>query len=99
MAAQVLEPRRQVNTRGNFKKAPIDKKQLLCEHCKKRGHLKEGCFELIGFPDWYKGITDKGKIGGRPLNFRTINGITEQEAQLSTWMRTEDFQGLSKRRY
>ncbi|KAL2230672.1 UNVERIFIED_CONTAM: Retrovirus-related Pol polyprotein from transposon RE1 [Sesamum indicum] len=91
MAVQVLEPRRQTNVRGNFKKAPIDKKQLLCEHCKKRGHLKEGCFELIGFPDWYKGITDRGKTGSKQLNFRSMNAGAEQEANnLLTTPSTEE---------
>ncbi|KAL2250124.1 UNVERIFIED_CONTAM: Retrovirus-related Pol polyprotein from transposon RE2 [Sesamum indicum] len=91
MAIQVLEPRRQTNARGNFKKAPTDKKQLLCEHCKKRGHLKEGCFELIGFPDWYKGVTDRGKTGGKQLNFRSMNTRTEQEANnLLTTPSTEE---------
>ncbi|KAL2228986.1 UNVERIFIED_CONTAM: hypothetical protein Sindi_1878300, partial [Sesamum indicum] len=76
---------------GNFKKAPMDKKQLLCEHCKKRGHLKEGCFELIGFPNWYKGITDKGKTGGKQLNFRSMNVRAEQEANnLLTTLNTKE---------
>ena len=32
----------------------IDKELLHCDHCGMNGHTKEGCFKLIGFPDWYK---------------------------------------------
>ncbi|XP_020547168.1 uncharacterized protein LOC110011437 [Sesamum indicum] len=59
MVAQVFEPRKQESIKGNAKKwTSVDKRQLQCEHCKKKGHSKEGCFELIGFPDWYKAILD-----------------------------------------
>ncbi|XP_020552460.1 uncharacterized protein LOC110012589 [Sesamum indicum] len=52
MVAQVFEPRKQEGIKGNAKKwTSLDKRQLQCEHCKKKGHSKEGCFELIGFPD------------------------------------------------
>lgn len=45
-----------------------DKSKLVCEHCKRRGHNKQMCFELNGFPDWYKDLQqrrqaiDKGKV-------------------------------------
>ncbi|KAL2531652.1 Uncharacterized protein Adt_05003 [Abeliophyllum distichum] len=31
-----------------------DKELMYCDHCGMNGHTKEGCFKLIGFPDWYK---------------------------------------------
>uniref|UniRef100_A0ACD6A1Z4 Uncharacterized protein n=1 Tax=Avena sativa TaxID=4498 RepID=A0ACD6A1Z4_AVESA len=31
----------------------IDKRKLLCEHCKRNGHLKDECFELHGYPPWW----------------------------------------------
>ncbi|KAL3616064.1 hypothetical protein CASFOL_040358 [Castilleja foliolosa] len=34
--------------------APIDKTKLKCEYCHKVGHQKQGCFELIGYPEWYE---------------------------------------------
>ncbi|KAL3627286.1 hypothetical protein CASFOL_028649 [Castilleja foliolosa] len=36
------------------KNETVDKKKLRCDHCKKTGHLKKGCYELIGYPDWFK---------------------------------------------
>lgn len=34
----------------------IPKKNLLfCNYCKGNNHVKENCFKLIGYPEWYKG--------------------------------------------
>ncbi|KAL2226424.1 UNVERIFIED_CONTAM: hypothetical protein Sindi_2001100 [Sesamum indicum] len=80
MVAQTFEPREQEGVKGNTKKwTSVDKRQLQCEHCKKRGHSKEGCFELIGYPDWYKAMLDQRKAAGKPFNPRALNVRTEQE--------------------
>jgi GAG-pre-integrase domain len=34
------------------KSAP-SKKAMYCTNCGKKNHTKEGCYKLIGFPDWY----------------------------------------------
>ncbi|KAL3651990.1 hypothetical protein CASFOL_001671 [Castilleja foliolosa] len=36
------------------KSEAVDKNKLRCDHCKKIGHLKKGCFKLIGYPDWFE---------------------------------------------
>lgn len=33
------------------------KPDRFCDFCKMKGHLKESCFKLVGYPDWYKGKT------------------------------------------
>ncbi|KAL2232264.1 UNVERIFIED_CONTAM: Retrovirus-related Pol polyprotein from transposon RE1 [Sesamum indicum] len=46
------------------RKGPIDKRNLLCEHCNKTGHNKENCFRLHGFPDWYKELHESRRKHG-----------------------------------
>ncbi|GAB2290879.1 hypothetical protein Dimus_038128 [Dionaea muscipula] len=54
---------KQGNKRGivastdNRKGRGLSKKR--CDHCKEDGHSIDQCFEIIGYPDWYKG--KKGK--------------------------------------
>ena len=31
-----------------------DKTHLRCSHCGRSRHTKEGCFKLIGFPEWWE---------------------------------------------
>lgn len=30
------------------------KQQQFYDHCRMKGHLKENCFKIVGYPDWYK---------------------------------------------
>lgn len=32
--------------------------EKLCDYCKMKGHLKDSCFKLIGFLDWYKELKE-----------------------------------------
>ncbi|KAL0325824.1 UNVERIFIED_CONTAM: hypothetical protein Sradi_5151700 [Sesamum radiatum] len=41
----------------------VDKRNLLCTHCRKRGHARDNCFQLHGVPEWYKMLADKKKKG------------------------------------
>ncbi|KAL2235287.1 UNVERIFIED_CONTAM: hypothetical protein Sindi_1260900 [Sesamum indicum] len=43
------------------KKNVADNKSQICKHCGKSGHLKEGCFEIVGYSDWYKTFLEKKK--------------------------------------
>ncbi|KAK4381686.1 hypothetical protein Sango_2731900 [Sesamum angolense] len=45
------------------KKPIIDKRKLVCSHCRKTGHAQESCFKLHGVLDWYKTLNDKKKKG------------------------------------
>ncbi|XP_021596606.1 uncharacterized protein LOC110603210 [Manihot esculenta] len=45
-------PRRSENKKGH------------CTFCNMNGHTREGCFKLIGYPDWFKG---KNKVGTQPV--------------------------------
>lgn len=76
------------NDRGNsysgekrdFNKSRGYGKRICC-HCREEEHIKDNCFELIGYPDWYKGkkarkgprivanVETEGQTGGdRPLD-------------------------------
>lgn len=32
----------------------VDKGKLFCDYCKKKGHTKEACFDLNGYPPWWE---------------------------------------------
>ncbi|KAL3653825.1 hypothetical protein CASFOL_003506 [Castilleja foliolosa] len=58
--AQSRKPKAETKTEA------VDKKKLRCDHCNKIGHLKKGCFKLIGYPDWFENnpkFQGKGKKG------------------------------------
>ncbi|KAL0412552.1 UNVERIFIED_CONTAM: Retrovirus-related Pol polyprotein from transposon RE2 [Sesamum radiatum] len=46
-----------------WKKPFVDKRNLVCTHCHKKGHARETCFQVHGVPDWYKTLGDKRKKG------------------------------------
>ncbi|KAL0366830.1 UNVERIFIED_CONTAM: hypothetical protein Sradi_3573100 [Sesamum radiatum] len=85
----------QLNHRDS--KQRIDKRSLLCDYCKKTGHLKENCFKLNGTPEWYQELSDKKKKGvGRGKSFvanieggSCIDTPRTEETDLSTVVRTE----------
>ncbi|KAL0401782.1 UNVERIFIED_CONTAM: hypothetical protein Slati_4208100 [Sesamum latifolium] len=46
------------------RKGPIDKRNIICEHCNRPGHGKDTCFKLHGVSDWYKELTDQKRRNG-----------------------------------
>ena len=52
-----------------------DRTNLRCSHCSSKGHTKDGCFKLIGYPDWWEDLQKKkattkapaSRIGGKAL--------------------------------
>uniref|UniRef100_A0A803LUQ7 Uncharacterized protein n=1 Tax=Chenopodium quinoa TaxID=63459 RepID=A0A803LUQ7_CHEQI len=47
--------------RPNFRQED-EKAKLRCSHCGGSRHTKEGCFKLVGYPDWW---ADRKKKGGK----------------------------------
>ncbi|KAL2243152.1 UNVERIFIED_CONTAM: hypothetical protein Sindi_0433200 [Sesamum indicum] len=47
------------------RKTNVDKKSQICKECGKTGHTKEVCFEIYGFPDWYKTLVEQRKGSNR----------------------------------
>lgn len=50
-SSQGQQPRAQPNTSRWTK--DVDKSSYKCAHCHKTGHTKSGCFELVGYPEWW----------------------------------------------
>jgi hypothetical protein len=53
----------------NKNSSHIDKSKLKCTHCGQTRHVKEQCFQIVGYPDWYKDkkrvkqqVISKGKV-------------------------------------
>ncbi|KAL0413647.1 UNVERIFIED_CONTAM: hypothetical protein Sradi_1566400 [Sesamum radiatum] len=46
------------------RKGPLDKRNIVCEHCHKSGHNKDTCFKLHGVPNWYKDLNEQRRKSG-----------------------------------
>ncbi|KAG8649482.1 hypothetical protein MANES_08G099611v8 [Manihot esculenta] len=49
-----------------------DQKRRHCSYCDMDGHVREGCFKLIGYPEWFK---MKIKNNGQPNTSTQINDL------------------------
>ncbi|KAL3621366.1 hypothetical protein CASFOL_036278 [Castilleja foliolosa] len=77
--AQSRKPKAETKTEA------VDKKKLRCDHCNKIGHLKKGCFKLIGYPDWFENnpkFQGKGKKGETNPGDTTAANPAEQAEEL-----------------
>ncbi|XP_056682916.1 uncharacterized protein [Spinacia oleracea] len=45
-----------------------DNNDKFCNHCNKGGHDEDGCFQLIGYPEWWPGDRRGGRGSSRPGN-------------------------------
>ncbi|KAL0289165.1 UNVERIFIED_CONTAM: hypothetical protein Sangu_2626200 [Sesamum angustifolium] len=45
------------------RKTVAERRAQLCEHCGKNGHTKEVCFEILGYPDWYRNLVEQRRDG------------------------------------
>ncbi|XP_052619825.1 uncharacterized protein LOC128126128 [Lactuca sativa] len=89
------------NSSSNLKKKEERSKNgknedIWCSHCHKTRHTLEGCFELIGYPDWWsaKSTTSKnqsGKTRQQQPRAATITGETSQQFPV---LAKEDYEKL-----
>ncbi|KAL2240102.1 UNVERIFIED_CONTAM: Retrovirus-related Pol polyprotein from transposon RE1 [Sesamum indicum] len=83
MAMQAFK--KQETPRNLWKKRPtVDKRSLVCKHCGKIGHLREGCFEIHGYPDWYKPLQEQKKNNLNIQNRSAVAMNTETERANNT---------------
>ncbi|KAH9774810.1 retrovirus-related pol polyprotein from transposon RE1 [Citrus sinensis] len=63
----------------------IDKSSLHCTHCRKKGHTKEQCFEIIGYPDWWDTRKKNTKHGSKTaVSTSTTDLRKESSVQIAT---------------
>ncbi|KAL0401659.1 UNVERIFIED_CONTAM: hypothetical protein Slati_4195800 [Sesamum latifolium] len=63
------------------KKTVAEKRAQLCDHCGKNERTKEVCFEIYGYPDWYRSLIEQRRRDGANTS-RTLNVTnTEEHAQ------------------
>jgi hypothetical protein len=55
----------EVKSASNKYPSKQEKAKLKCSHCGGTRHLKEGCFKIIGYPDWYHEKRAK-QLGDKP---------------------------------
>lgn len=70
-------------SKKQWEKKKLDKKNLICEFCKKRGYGKDTCFKLHGTPDWFKEMTEKKTIL-KSNNVVHGGGISKEESHTGT---------------
>nr|GEW10557.1 hypothetical protein [Tanacetum cinerariifolium] len=55
-----------------------------CTECRKEGHRREGCFKIIGYPDWWpekKGDKSRGKVAYVETEVSPIPGLSNNDYQ------------------
>ncbi|XP_056694807.1 uncharacterized protein [Spinacia oleracea] len=66
--------------RDSSKKQKFDR---FCDHCKMKGHTKDVCFKIVGYPEWYKGSKGQGTQGNRSHNSQRFAGSVEEKENYS----------------
>ncbi|KAL0453633.1 UNVERIFIED_CONTAM: hypothetical protein Slati_1341400 [Sesamum latifolium] len=65
------------------RKTAAERRNQLCEHCGKNGHTKEVCFEIHGYPDWYRNLVEQRRRDGASTS-RTYNVTSNEEHAQNT---------------
>ena len=69
------------NRPGQYGVPILDKSTLLCSICHKQGHEAKDCFQVIGYPDWWK---EKNKSTGLGGSSRRAGGNSGRGRQLDS---------------
>ncbi|KAF7807109.1 uncharacterized protein G2W53_039270 [Senna tora] len=76
----------------NFKKIEDRRNEKLakhCDYCQQNGHTREGCFKLIGYPEWFKELREQRKKNGKKNMAATA--ISETPIDLTNDKGTNDY--------
>lgn len=69
----------------NIRDNKESKENEYCTECRKNGHRREGCFKIIGYPEWWpgkKGEKIKPKAAYAESDSSPIQGLTNEQYQL-----------------
>nr|GEX08545.1 putative ribonuclease H-like domain-containing protein [Tanacetum cinerariifolium] len=73
----------------------VDKSKLKCGECGMTGHTKEGCFRLVGYPDWWTNGHKKGtKNSGPEKGKASIAGSTKENSDTTNQKNLTGFGGM-----
>ncbi|GKB07916.1 ribonuclease H-like domain-containing protein [Tanacetum coccineum] len=73
----------------------VDKSKLKCGECGMTGHTKEGCFRLVGYPDWWTNGHKKGTKNSRPEKGKaSIVVSTKENADTTNQKNLTGFGGM-----
>ncbi|KAF7840943.1 uncharacterized protein G2W53_003241 [Senna tora] len=50
---------------NSYKKYDVSKKDKICEHCNGKGHGKDTCFKIHGYPDWWKELKERRGVSAK----------------------------------
>lgn len=76
---------RQLKEKGTIKHVNEGNEDDKCAECGKSGHKREGCFKIIGYPDWWpgkKGNKAKPMASCVDTGASPIPGISDEQYQL-----------------
>nr|XP_009608203.1 uncharacterized protein LOC104102242 [Nicotiana tomentosiformis] len=76
-----------LTTKGFNTKKPRKNYNLFCDYCKIKGHTREGCYRLVGYPDDFK---FKKKFGGNTAH-NTMAGEPKPHAAAGRGVNQDTF--------